>query len=617
MPLAKLPFAPGVNKEGTQYSAQLGWYDSDKIRFRKGRVEKIGGWEKYSQNAVNGVPRALQDWGTSQATAYLAVGTNLKYYVESGGAFQDVTPIRATTAAGDVTFSATNGSSTITVSDTAHGAVASDFVTFSGAVTLGGNITASVLNQEYQIATVVDVDSYTITAKDTSGVEVTANASDTGNGGASVVGAYQINTGLNIYVQTANGWGSGNWGESPWGEGTGLSVANQLRLYSQDIFGDDLIFNPRLGGVYYWDESAGGRAFDIGQLPSPASTPTAALQVMVSDVDRHVICFGANPIGSSSIDPLLVRWSDQENAADWQPTATNTAGGQVLSTGTSIIGAVKTRQEILIFTDEGIQSMRFIGAPFVFSFSLVSQNMSIVSPRAAASIGDAVYFMDLDGFYIYQGSIQRVPCSVHSYVFDNLNRDQAFKSFSYNNPDFSEITWFYPVGTGNTEATSYVTYNYSENVWAVGTMDRSAFISAQTKEYPVGAGVDVSDLSANYVYSHELGNDADGAELVAYVESGGFDLTDGNSFSFGKRFIPDFRFSGNPNAVDISIVVKGRDFPLDDFTDLATSSITASSTQAHIRTRSREVAVKITSSGTGYGWTLGDMRFDFRTDGRR
>jgi len=612
MPLAKLPFSPGVNREGTQYSAQTGWFDSDKIRFRKGRVEKIGGWQKYSPNAISGVPRSLQDWGTSSGSLYLGVGTNLKYYVEDGGVFEDITPVRSTTAAGDVTFTVFVNTVTLIVNDVGHGALINDFVTFSGAQTLGtSNVTAEVLNQEHQVAAIIDDDSYTIT------LPFSINETVLNGGGSSTVGEYQINVGLNVYIQESGGWGSGSWGYGNWGAGAGLSASDQLRLYTQDVFGDDLVFNPRLGGVYFWDESAGGRAQSLSDLNPSGSPPVNALQVMVSDVDRHVICFGATPLGGSGIDPLLVRWSDQENALNWVPSATNTAGGQVLSTGTKIIGAVKTRQEILIFTDEGVQSMRFIGPPFVFSFSLVSQNLSMISPRAASSVADAVYFMDLDGFYVYQGSIQRIPCSVHSYVFRNLNRDQAFKAFSYNNPDYSEVTWFYPIGTGNTEATSYVTYNYVENTWAIGTMDRSAFISAQTKEYPVGAGVDVENLNQNYVYNHEFGFDADGEELVAFAETGGFDLTDGNSFSFGKRFIPDFKFTGTPSFANMNVVIKGRDFPLEDFSDLSSSTITSSSTQAHVRTRSREVAIKISSSGVGYGWVLGDMRFEFRTDGRR
>lgn len=618
MTVSKVSFNPGINKEGTQYSADSGWFDSDKIRFRKGRVETIGGWAKYVETTIKGVCRSLFDWGAASGDKYLGIGTNLKFYIETGEAVFDITPIRETTAAGDVTFAASTGSSTLTVSDTAHGAVENDFVTFSGAVSLGGNITAAVLNQEYQIDSVVDADSYTITAKDTSGSTVTANSSDTGNGGSSVVGAYQINTGTNFYVDST-GWGVGGWGESAWGEAVDITVTNQLRLYAQDAFGDDLIFNARGGGVYYWDESAGTstRAQALPDLGGASDAPTAALQVMVSDIDRHVICFGVNPIGGSSIDPLLVRWSDQENAVNWTPTATNSSGGQVLSTGTEIVGAVKTRQEILIFTDEGIQSMRFVGAPFIYSFTPVAENVSMISPKAAIAAADAVFFMDREGFYVYRGSVQRLPCSVLDYVFSNVQFEQRHKIFAVSNPDDSEVTWFYPVGDASADITNYVTFNYQENSWSVGTMDRGAYIHAPTKEYPVAASNDLNDLDGNVLYIQEYGNDADGEPLNAFIESGGIGLGDGDQFLHVRRIIPDFSFRGSAGSADITVTLKGKDFPLGSETTLSTATVNNDTGQAFVRGRTREMIVRIESGGTGYGWTLGDLRFDIRTDGKR
>ena len=618
MTVSKVSFNPGINKEGTQYSADSGWFDSDKIRFRKGRVETIGGWAKYVETTIQGVCRSLFDWGAASGDKYLGIGTNLKFYVETGEAVFDITPIRETTAAGDVTFAASTGSSTLTVSDTAHGAVENDFVTFSGAVSLGGNITAAVLNQEYQIDSVVDANSYTITAKDTSGSTVTANSSDTGNGGSSVVGAYQINTGTNFYVDST-GWGVGGWGESNWGEAVDITVTNQLRLYAQDAFGDDLIFNARGGGVYYWDESAGTstRAQALPDLGGASDAPTAALQVMVSDIDRHVICFGVNPIGGSGIDPLLVRWSDQENAVNWTPTATNSSGGQVLSTGTEIVGAVKTRQEILIFTDEGIQSMRFVGAPFIYSFTPVAENVSMISPKAAIAAADAVFFMDREGFYVYRGSVQRLPCSVLDYVFSNVQFEQRHKIFAVSNPDDSEVTWFYPVGDASADITNYVTFNYQENSWSVGTMDRGAYIHAPTKEYPVAASNDLNDLDGNVLYIQEYGNDADGEPLNAFIESGGIGLGDGDQFLHVRRIIPDFSFRGSAGSADITVTLKGKDFPLGSETTLSTATVNNDTGQAFVRGRTREMIVRIESGGAGYGWTLGDLRFDIRTDGKR
>lgn len=618
MALTKITFKPGVDKEGTQYSADSGWFDSDKIRFRKGRVETIGGWAKYVNTAIMGVCRSLKDWGAASGAKYLGVGTNLKVYVESGGAVSDVTPIRATTAAGDVTFSASNGTSTLTVNDTAHGAVINDFVTYSGAVSLGGNITAPVLNQEYQVASVIDADSYTVIAKDTNGDEVLADAGDTGNGGASVVGAYQISTGTNFFVGST-GWGVNGWGDSAFGESSAISLTNQLRLYSQDVFGDDLVFNARGGGVYYWDESAGlsTRAIPLASLPSASDAPVAALQVMVSDIDRHVLCFGVNPLGGSDIDPLLIRWSDQEDAGNWTPTAINSSGGQVLSTGTTIVGAIKTRQEILIFTDAGIQSMRYVGAPFIYSFSPVAESVSLISPNAAASAADSVFFMDREGFYVYRGAVQRLPCSVLRYVFDNIQLDQRFKVFAVANPDDTEVTWYYPVGETDADITNYVTYNYLEDVWSVGTLDRGAYIHAPTKEYPVAASNDTTNLSSNYLYIHEFGYDADGQPLNAYIESGGIGLGNGESFMSVRRIIPDFTFRGQSSTADLSIEVKGRDFPLGSETLLDTAEIESNTGQFHIRARTREALIKISSSALGYGWTLGDLRFDVRTDGKR
>lgn len=616
MALTKVQFKPGIDKEGTEYSADSGWFDGDRVRFRKGRAETIGGWTKYVGGAIKGVARSLFDWGSADGNKYLGIGTNLKVYVENGGAIFDITPIRQTTSAGDVTFAATNGSSTLVVSDTSHGAVEGDFVTLSGAASLGGNVIAAVLNQEYQIDLIVNANSYNITAKDTSGNTVTANGSDTGNGGSSTVGTYQINTGTNFYVDST-GWGVGGWGIPAFGESVDLTVSNQLRLYSQDAFGDDLVFNPRAGGVFFWDESGGtsARAVSLSSLGGASNTPVAALQVMVSDIDRHVICFGANPIGSVALDPLFIRWSDQENAVNWTPTATNSAGGQVLSTGTTIVGAIKTRQEILVFTDVGIQAMRFVGAPFIYSFSPVAENVSMISPKAGVAAADAVFFMDREGFYVYRGAVQRLPCSVLDYVFSNLQFDQRFKIFATTNPDDSEVTWYYPVGDASADITNYVTFNYQEDNWSIGTLDRGAFIHAPTKEFPIAASNSLT--GDNYLYIHEFGHTADGEPINAFIASGGIGLGDGESFLSLRRVIPDFTFRGRESAVDLSLEVRGKDFPLDSESVLDTASINSSTGQYHLRARTREMIVKISTNGSEYGWTLGDLRFDIRTDGRR
>jgi len=617
MPLTKIKFAPGVNKEGTEYSADAGWFSADKIRFRQGRPEKIGGWVKYSETSFLGICRSIHDWASLESIRYIGLGTNLKFYVVEGNSFNDITPIRSTTSAGDVTFAATNGSSTITATDTSHGAVVNDFVTFSSAASLGGNITAAVLNQEYQITAVPTVNTYEFTAKDTSGSTVTANSSDTGNGGSSTVGAYQINTGLNNFLE-GTGWGAGAWGMSAWGSASSISAAGQLRLFSQDNFGEDLLFNARGGGIFFWDESSGTgtRAVNITSL-SGSNQPTIALQVMVSDIDQHVIAFGVNPIGSSAIDPLFIRFSDQENATDWTPTAINTAGGIRINSGSQIIGAVQGRQEILVFTDVSLHSMRFVGAPFTFQIQTVSTDISMISPKAAVNARGSVYFMDKGGFYVYNGSVQPLPCSVKEFVFSNINLGQAFKVFAAENNAFSEVMWFYPIGEGNTEVTNYVSYNYAENLWSVGTLDRGAWQGVGTQNFPMATSVNNDTSTANYLYYHENGFDDDGSAMTAFVESGDLELQEGERFMMVSRIIPDFAFSGATSDASISMTMKGSDFPLETPTTLSTSTITNSSTQSFIRARSRHQIVRVESSGLGYGWRLGDLRFDIRPDGRR
>tara|TARA_R110000765_G_scaffold40597_4_gene87206 strand:- start:20 stop:1873 length:1854 start_codon:yes stop_codon:yes gene_type:complete len=617
MALSKINFAPGVNKEGTEYSADSGWFDSDKVRFRKGRPEKIGGWTKFSETSFLGVCRSILDWASLESIRYIGLGTHLKFYVVSGDLFNDITPIRLTSGAGDPTFAAANGSSTITVTENAHGAVVNDFVTFSDAASLGGTIIAAVLNQEYQVASVPTTNTFTIVAKDTSGVTVTANGSDTGNGGSSTVAAYQINTGTNSFA-TGTGWGTAGWGVTAFGSVSSLSSAGQLRLFSQDVFGEDLVFNPRGGGIYYWDESAGtgSRGVNITSLSGASNAPTIALQVMVSDIDQHVIAFGTNPIGSSAIDPLFIRFSDQENAADWTPTATNTAGGVRINSGSQIIGAVQGRQEIIIFTDVSVHSMRFIGAPFTFQFQTISSDVSMISPNAAVNARGSIYFMDKGGFYVYNGSVQPLPCSVKEFVFSNLNEDQAFKVFAAENNAFSEVTWFYPVGTGDTEVTNYVTFNYAENLWSVGTLVRGAWRGAGTRNNPLASSI-ITSTDANYLYSHEDGFDDDGSAMTAFIESGDLEMDDGERFMLIRRIIPDFAFSGTTGDASIDMTIKGKDFPLQDASTLSSSTVTSSTLQNHIRVRSRSPIVRLESTGVGYGWRLGNLRFDIRTDGKR
>ena len=627
MPLTKLTFQPGINKEMTDLMDKGGWADGNLVRFRKGLPEKIGGWTKNTSNTFLGACRALLAWVSLSSTRFLGLGTNLKYYVKEGSNFDDITPIRSTTAAGDVTFSAVDGDATITVSDTAHGAVANDFVTYSGAVSLGGNITATVLNQEYQIATIIDADSYTIEAKDTDGSTVTANASDTGNGGSSTVGAYQINTGLNVYVPST-GWGVNGWGSGTWGSAAAANFANQLRLWSHDAFGEDLIMNPRAGGIYYWDTSSGvtTRAVDITSLSGSNLAPTVGLQTIVSDTDRHVIVLGADPIVGSartgSVDPLLIAFSSQESVTDWEPTATNTAGDIRLSSGSQIVGGLRARQEILIWTDTSLYSMQFIGAPFTFGVNLINENVGMISPNGAINAPDGIYWMARDGFYKYTGSVQRVSCSVLNYVLDDLNTTQSFKIFSFSNKEFNEVGWFYCSGSSN-DIDRYVTYNYLENVWSIGELSRTAWLDEGIFNNPLATH---GSENSSILYNQEDGSDADGSPMDnVFIESGDIDIDEGNQFGFISRIIPDVKFFGStPTTGQINYVLKTRNYPGESLTVNSTNNVTSTTDQNFVRARARQMVFRVQSDDdadvgvrTGFKWRLGANRFDIRTDGRR
>ena len=617
MPLAKFKFSPGVYKEGTQYSDNNAWYDSDKMRFRGGKPEKIGGWQRISNDTFLGSCRGLHNWQDLVGTDYMGVGTNLKYYIELGAQYHDVTPIRATTSAGDVTFAATDGSSTVTITDNNHGALENDFVTFSGAASLGGNIIAAVLNQEYQIVTVSGTNTYTIEAKDTDGDEVTANSSDSGNGGSSVVGTYQINTGLDTYVP-GTGWGAGTWGRSTWGSSVDATVASaNLRLWTHDNYGEDLILAPRAdnasGGVFYWDSSAlvTTRAIALSAVSGASDTPTLVNQIMVSEEARHVIAFGSNPVGSTTQDQMLIRWSTASSAVDWTPTATNSAGGQRISSGSKIVGAAKARGEIIVWTDAGMHSMQYVGGDFVFTFRQITEGPSLIGPNAAVNEASRIFWMDRGNFWYYDGAHHILDCTVLDYIFSDINLGQTYKVFGGANADFSEVWWFYP-SSSSEEIDRYVIYNYKENVWSVGSMVRTAWSEAPTRNTPVAAGNTVK-----YLYNHEFTKNDDGAAMTAYIESGDIDLDDiGERFIFIDRIIPDLAFSGT-GTQEVSVSIKGRDYPFDSLSTMSTSTITNSTQQAFIRGRARQTVVRIESSNLDMGWRLGDMRFGLRSDGRR
>ena len=622
MPLQKTVFRPGINREGTAYYNEGAWFDCNLVRFRKGRPEKFAGWEKVTSNTYLGTARALHAWISLEGAKYLGVGTHLKYYINEGLNFNDITPIRTTTSAGDVTFAATNGSSEITVTDSSHGAVVNDFVTFSGAATLGGNITANVLNQEYQITSIVDTNNFKITAKDTSGTTVTANSSDSGNGGSSVVGAYQVNVGLDVYVP-GTGWGINGWGAGAFGQAAVLSDTNQLRLWTHDNFGENLIINQRNAGIFRWLESGGTgtRAVNLSTVSGANLVPTKALQVITSEIDRHLIVLGADPISGTSrtgtVDPMLIAFSDQENELEFEPKSTNTAGSLRLSSGSSIIGAVKSRQEILIWTDTAMYSMQFVGPPFTFAVNLINEGTGLVSPKAAVTAPSAVYFMSYNNFYLYNGSVNTLPCSVHNYVFNDINLDQSFKIHAFTIKDKNEVGWFY-CSSGSTTIDRYVIYNYLEQTWVYGQLNRTAWLDSGIENYPRA-------VSDGYLYKQEIGFDDDGSPMTGvFIESSDFDLGDGDQFAFARRVIPDFKFIENQNDCSVNVVVKTRNFPGDTLTTNSTNEIKSTTQQSFIRARARQMALRIESNddadnngNLGVGWRLGATRIDIKPDGKR
>ena len=629
MPYAKFQFKAGIDREGTDYTNAGGWFDSSLVRFRKGFAEKIGGWAKNTTSSFLGTCRNLFAWISIAGTKYLFLGTNLKAYVQEGSSFYDITPIRLTTSAGDVTFSATDGDATITVSDTAHGAVQHDFVTFSGAVSLGGNITATVLNQEYQITNIVDANSYLIEAKDTSGDPVLANSSDTGNGGSSVVGAYQINTGLDNYV-SSTGWGVNSWGESGFGEAASLGFANQLRLWSSDNFGEDLILHPRGGPVFYWDQSGGTsvRATNITSLSGANLAPTVGLQTIVSETDRHVFVLGADPINDTgtartgAIDPMLVAFSDQESITEWEPQTTNTAGSVRLSVGSEIIGGIRSRQETLVWTDSALYSIQFVGPPLTFAVNLINQGVGMIAPNACINAPNGVYWMAEDGFYRYNGSVQRLECTVLSYVQENLNLSQLYKCFALSNKQYNEIWWFYPSTQDNTDEISrYLIYNYLENTWSIGELVRTAWLDEDVFVAPLAT-------ENGYLYNQETGEDADGSPMDnVFIESSDFDLQEGNDFAFISKIIPDIKFYGTNTSSGgplINMQIKTRNFPAQSLSTKVTKDVSNNTNELNVRARARQAVLRLqsdddadTGNRLGVQWRLGYTRMYIQPDGTR
>ena len=699
--LKKLVFRPGLNRENTRYYTESGYYDCDKIRFRQGTPEVIGGWTKYSNQTFLGVCRSLWSWVTLSAVTLIGVGTNSKFYISKGGNYYDVTPIRSAATLSNP-FTASVGSSVITVHDVDHGCVTGDYVTFNGAQTLGGTVTASVLNQQYEV-TYVDPDNYTIS------VSVNANSSDTGHGGTDVRAVYQINTGQ-AYQTPLTGWGAGKWGLGTWGNGQPSYLA--IRLWSQYNFGQDLVFGPRGGGIYYWSADLGlssvtvtttiaspavltstagisnylpimlettgslptglttgttyyvrnydpvlhtfnvsatasgalintsgsqsgnhyisPRAFNLTAIHNASDVPTVQNTIFVSDIYRFIFALGCNDYGSTTQDPLLIRWSDQEDAANWTPSATTQAGSVKLSHGSQIITCLQTRQEMVVWTDSALYSMQYLGPPYVWGTQLLADNTSIVGQNAVAVASGVIYWMGVDKFYKYDGRAQTLRCDLRAYIFNDFNQQQSDQVYAGTNEGFNEVWWFY-CSADSVVIDKYVVYNYVEDIWYYGTMGRTAWLDSGILDYPIAA-----TYNNNLVY-HENGlNDYAGYSpepINAYITTSEFDLdADGHQFMFIRRILPDLTFRGstaeNPQ-VTMSIIplnnsgagytdpasVGGSDSAT--VTRTATVPIEAFTGQVFIRVRGRQFSFKIESNQLDTTWQLGSPRWDFQLDGRK
>ena len=702
MPLKKLLLKSGVNKENTRYTNENGWYISDKVRFRQGTPEKIGGWQRISVNSFLGVCRNLWNWVTLGFENLMALGTNLKFYVERGGQYIDITPIRQR----NYTASLTNPFTTnitagtenkVSVADTAHGAQAGDLVYFTGATAVGG-VPADELNTRHVITSITDANNYIITvvtnatsvatgggtvtaeyyintyalgtdpftANGTTTVTVTANSHGALNGdfvtfsgatgtyasilnaqfqityltantfsittpsvlaagsygGSAVLASYQINTGPAIQGPLV-GWGSGTWGSGTWG----LSATSEdaLRIWSSQNFGEDLVFGPRGGGLYYWDVTSGfsSRGVNVVTMIGASGVPVIQNYIVVSDIYRFVLCFGTNEYLSGMLDPMLIRWSDQESVVDWVPSATSQAGSIRLSNGSEIVTALQTRQEIVVWTDSALYSLQYVGAPDIWTAQLLGDNISIVGQNAKAVASGRVYWMGVDKFYVYDGRVQTLRCDLRRHVFSNINIAQNQQVFAGTNEGFNEVWWFY-CSAGSTVVDSYVVYNYLEDVWYYGSLGRTAWIDSGLRDYPQAA-----TYSYNLV-SHELGVD-DGTTgtlepIVAYIESAEFDIEDGQNFGFVWRMLPDVTFQGSTAASpQLTMTLYGMNGSGSGFNQTASKGVTRTSTAVieqftniiYTRIRGRQMIMKAQSDGLGVTWQLGAPRIDVNIDGQR
>jgi len=695
--LTKLQLRPGVNRENTRYTNENGYYESDKVRFRQGTPEKIGGWQRISAATFIGVCRSLWNWVTLNSQNLLGIGTNLKFYIENGGLYYDITPIRVEeTLTNPFT---TNGTTTVLVTDAAHGAINGDYVTFYGGTAVGGQ----TIRGEYQI-TYISGNTYNIT------ISAAATAA---TGGGTVYAVYQVNTGPS-YAAPLSGWGASTWGSGTWGIGT--SSTDAMRIWNQINWGQNLVYGPRGGPMYYWDATIGFRNSEVtlsiatpcvmtttitladktpitlsttGALPTgllpgvtyyvkyvtdttynlSATSGGAAIntsgtqsgtQVIsprgmllsqlpnsdgycplyqntftVSDASRFLIVFGTNDIGSTVLDPMLIRWSDQESLTVWYPAITNQAGSARLSHGSKIVTTLQSRQEIVVWTDSSIYSLQYLGPPYVWGTQLLADNVSIAGPNAAAMASGITYWMGVDKFYKYDGRVQTLRCDLRQFIYSDINQLQFDQVFASTNEGFNEVWFFYCSEASNT-IDKYVIYNYAEDIWMYGSMARTAWLDTGLRQYP---------LAATYSYNivqHEYGVDdnetATTLPITATITSAQFDIGDGQNLAFVWRMLPDLTFRGSTDGTTPALTMQilpllnsgsGYNDPksVGGTSSSAEQAVTATQTypidldtyngQIYIRIRGRQMAIRITSNQVGTQWQLGSPRIDLRADGRR
>jgi hypothetical protein len=626
MTMQKLQFKPGVNRDQTNYTNEGGWYECDKIRFRSGQPQKIGGWLKANAQVLIGTCRQMFTWITSFGDNLMAVGTNKKLYVEAGANLYDITPLQNTStnlgaAAGP--FTATTGSKTITVSystDPTFIPTAGNYVTFSGAASLGGSITADILNAMYgyEIKTVnTGGQTYTITSP------VAATSGDTLKGGAVVKAYYDITVGalINTY---GYGWGVGVWGRGTWGSGAITPIRQYQRDWFFDNFDNDLVGNIRNGTPYYWtlDTTFLARAVPLASIAGASNVPTTVMQLLVSQGDKHLLAFGATAYGDTTFDPLLIRWSNQDDPANWTPEVTNSAGFIRVSRGDSIIRAIPTRQEILVFTNATLNSLQFLGTTDVFGIQELSDNISIASPRSVITVSNTAFWMGKDKFYVYSGRVDTLPCTLRNHVFENLNYSQLEQIVCGTNEQWNEVWWCYP--TENSVVNdAYVIYNHFDQIWYYGTINRTAWNDSPLRQYPQSAG---GADGSQYIYNQEVGVNDDVSAMESYITSSDFDIVDGEQFLLIKRIIPDVSFDGsdttvNPNPT-VTMTMKPRNFPGADYStspskNVIKTSVTTYTNQIFLRARAREMGFEISSSDIGVQWQLGSPRLDGKQDGKR